>query len=108
MYLTDEYGCTLYQEYEVKTIGIEEHDAKALKVYPNPANNFITVESNLFLGEDSEIKLYDLVGNLVLNHKVDNSDFDPQRIDVSGLSEGTYIVSVLNGTKSVYTRIVIH
>ena len=108
LYLTDEYGCTLYQEYEVKTIGIEEHDAKALKVYPNPANNFITVESNLFLGEDSEIKLYDLVGNLVLNHKVDNSDFDPQRIDVSGLSEGTYIVSVLNGTKSVYTRIVIH
>ncbi|MGY8867575.1 MAG: T9SS type A sorting domain-containing protein, partial [Methylophagaceae bacterium] len=106
--LTDEYGCTLYLEYEVKDIGIEEYDAKALTVYPNPANDFITVESNLFLGADSEIKLYDLIGNLVLNHKVDNSQFEPQRIDVSGLSEGTYIVSVLNGTKSVYTRIVIH
>jgi hypothetical protein len=108
LYLTDEYGCTLDQEYEVKTIGIEEYDAKALKVYPNPANDFITVESNLFLGTDSEIKLYDLIGNLVLNHKVDDSQFEPQLIDVSALSEGTYIVSVFNGTKSKYTRIVIH
>ena len=79
-----------------------------LKVYPNPANDFITVSSDLFLGSNTEIKLYDLVGNLVLNIAVDKAQIEPQLIDVSSLSKGTYMISVINGAKSNHTRIVIH
>ena len=59
-----------------------------LKIYPNPANNYITID---FGNKPSTITLYDLFGNLV-------STFEPTQpiyiINLRSLSEGVYFLNV--------------
>ena len=54
-------------------------------VYPNPATDYIVVESNI--GE--EVKIYDLDGRLVKESTMHNAQCI---IDASILTAGTYIV----------------
>lgn len=55
-------------------------------VYPNPAKDFITI--NLLASGSDEIKVYDILGNEVLSQNVYSGD----RIDVSSLPKGIYIL----------------
>ncbi len=106
--LTDEFGCSLEQEIDITGLSLLDEQDKWLSVYPNPANDIITISSSLLLDANAEIKLFDLLGNLVLNLKVEESQLEDQVLDVSNLSEGTYLVSIFNGYKNVYTKVVIH
>jgi len=63
---------------------------KAVNIFPNPANNFIYIQSK----EALEVKLYDLLGNEILTTKENG-------IDVSNLSEGVYFIHVNNYTQKV-------
>ena len=105
--LTDEFGCSLYEEIEILDLSIDETQLDLLNVYPNPATDFITVSSGLLLDTNAEIKLYDLAGNLVQTILLENYKFDSKVIDVSNLSDGTYIVSVGNDSTIAYTRMVV-
>ncbi len=62
-------------------------------VYPNPANNKITIQAN----QITEIKLYDLLGNEILNTK-------EKEIDVSNLNDGIYFIHVNNYTQKVIVQ----
>lgn len=61
-----------------------------VNLYPNPATDFVYIESPF--AEKANVKLYDLQGKLVLNQQVKN-----QKIDVSKLPAGMYIVNILDG-----------
>ena len=63
--------------------------------------------AGLLLDTNAEIKLYDLAGNLVQTILLENYKFDSKVIDVSNLSDGTYIVSVGNDSTIAYTRMVV-
>ena len=106
--LTDEFGCSLYEEIEILDLSIDEAELDLLNVYPNPATDYITVSSSLLLDTISEIKLYDLAGNLVQTILLENYKFDFKVIDVTNFSVGTYIVSVGNKSSIAYTRMVVH
>ena len=65
----------------------------SFSVFPNPANNKITVNS----GDSSvinEIKLFDVTGKLLLEET--NINADSKVLDISLLSSGMYMVSVNN------------
>jgi alpha-amylase len=70
--------------------GIKMTDAtERAKVYPNPASNYIVVEKK----DLSRIQLYSLVkGILMINKEVQNHD----RIDISHLSPGLYVLKLIN------------
>jgi len=61
--------------------------AKAVSVYPNPANDFVTVAN----AENANIVIVNMLGEVVAN--VNNASSN-QNIDISKLANGTYFVKV--------------
>ena len=71
-----------------------------IAVFPNPANDYITVKSDYNL-DDAIISLFDLSGRRVLNYK--NSS-DNNLIDVSKLSSGEYILRLITSETIIFTK----
>jgi len=65
-------------------------------IYPNPTNEILNIRN----AENSELVIYNLLGETVLKTKC-NSAFST--INVSGLAEGTYIVKVVS-EKNIVTK----
>lgn len=66
--------------------GVSELE-KSLKVYPNPANDFLNVE-----GEMTSVEVYNTVGQCLVSKQV-NGD---TKIDLSGFNNGIYFLRVFN------------
>ena len=71
-----------------------------IAVFPNPANDYITVKSDYNL-DDAIISLFDLNGRRVLNYK--NSS-DNNLIDVSKFSSGEYILRLITSETIIFTK----
>jgi hypothetical protein len=63
------------------------------RIYPNPANNCIFLESPNYLGGSLTVKIYNLTGRCVLTI-VDNSNLSTKTIDVSLIPQGLYIIEI--------------
>ena len=68
----------------VGLVNITEENTTELKVYPNPASNFIQVE-----GAKDRVQIFSIFGKLII-------DTDLEHIDVSKLSNGMYILKTGN------------
>jgi hypothetical protein len=82
------------------TLGIGEQSISGLNVFPNPVTNgnlYITSESN----DVHSVLIYDLLGKPVMKANVKN------RLDVSNLKAGLYIVNITAAGKSVTKKLVI-
>src|SRR6185312_11980556 len=66
-----------------------------VNIYPNPANNKISIDTK----DETEIKLYDLLGKEILDTK-------EKEIDVSGFNDGVYFIQVKT-SQSTYTQKII-
>ena len=76
-------------------VGIGSVEIAELKLYPNPASEFINLEFNNFSSQGMvEVELLSITGQLVRSINVDVSSTNgTQTIDVSNLAVGTYIVT---------------
>lgn len=59
-----------------------------INVYPNPAEDFLIIESSEFEVEKMAIRVYDLSGNLTLEQ------IGEQKIDISELPSGVYVMTI--------------
>lgn len=77
---------------DVAEIGIEKNeDYVFLNIYPNPANEIITVElKNKSKSENCELVITDVIGNEIIKLQVKSK----QEINVSGLNEGIYFIRI--------------
>ncbi len=75
----------------------------AWHVYPNPANNFLTVESAAVPGSNAMVLITDISGKLILQQ--DMGAAQRSIIDVSSLSAGIYIVAVQSNDGIYKTRL---
>ena len=66
---------------------------KGLNVYPNPANDYIIVESDGI----QEVEIYDMMGRKLISHKAETSS----TIDVSALSSGIYLVRTIDSDNNI-------
>jgi LEA14-like dessication related protein len=74
-----------------------------MKVYPSPANDWIVAETNS--GETNQIlNIYNSQGSIVKTVKINH---DCQRIDVSDLRGGLYIVEVKSTSKTSTKKIMV-
>jgi len=75
-----------------------------LQAYPNPANDFVTVEFSLNKSEEITFELSDVTGRVVMQQNLGtiNSGTNAKRIDVSKLNSGVYVYSLTSsqGLKS--------
>ena len=73
-------------------------------LFPNPAADFITITVENQLLTNCEISLLNLQGRLVFAAKAQNPD--QFTMDLSGLENGIYFVSVSDGQNKVMIRVV--
>jgi len=70
-------------------LSVEENELNKVKLYPNPANDFINI-SNLDDISNYEISIYDMTGKLMFEGN------QSTKIDVSSFTEGVYLVKLIN------------
>lgn len=86
--------------FEVTSIGEPLSNNFALKVFPNPATEYVMVELQSDEIKDGIIQMYDMNGRLVYNEKF-NVTQGPNRIELSDLNSSQYILKVSNSSGEV-------
>lgn len=104
---TNECGTSSYsQAHSVAVenfVGVDAPVADALLVYPNPANDFVTLENG---GTGAAVvKLYNLAGQLVKEVRL--SGGEKTRMDLSKLGSGAYQMIIIEGSLSRITRLMV-
>tara|TARA_R110002050_G_scaffold265186_1_gene406178 strand:+ start:4419 stop:7610 length:3192 start_codon:yes stop_codon:yes gene_type:complete len=94
---------------EDKLVNNTKLDETVLEVYPNPAQNQVSINLNLNNRSDVKVTVRDLSGRLVktLSAKAVPASTESLRMDVSSLKTGTYIVSLINGNESRTAKLII-
>ncbi|WP_040280342.1 M28 family peptidase [Psychroserpens damuponensis] len=82
------------------TLGLESFATNEVKVYPIPAQNFITVE--LASETSTQLNLYDVSGKLVLSKTITESS----KLNIKDISQGIYFLKVKTDKKSGTFKIV--
>lgn len=78
-------------------------DGTMIKVYPNPARNEIRVKISQKGKSESTISIYDMTGKEMMTTKgVDGEN----KIDISRLVSGTYIITYNDGAETVTTKFI--
>jgi hypothetical protein len=75
------------------TIGIADHYIDGFAMYPNPANNILSLKA---LNNIDNIQIYNMLGQEVMDV---NPSATQVELDVTGLSNGTYVVKVQAGSQ---------
>jgi hypothetical protein len=95
----------------VTTGNIEQTILNAsINVYPNPADNNITVEYPAGF-KKYQLQLFDALGQIVINEELkDDGSYNgtlSHQVDVSNLTKGIYIVSIQTEYGSTFKRLII-
>ncbi len=86
---------------------INENDlGKLFNVYPNPTNGNLTIQFNS-VSRNTEINILDLPGKVVYQKQISNLNSTLEQIDLSGLSNGIYILQVKSDRGVSSERIVL-
>lgn len=77
---------------------------RTIKIYPNPAVNYLTIELPEGLNNHSRITISDPAGRIILTQSICGQTVI---LDVSALGTGFYILSVSDGNASMSDRFII-
>src|SRR6056297_348490 len=86
-----------------EVVGIEDPDSWNLSVYPNPTNGLIYIEGKDLSG--SQIVIRNIIGNQLVKKIIQKSR--KTEIDLSGYSNGIYLLHIRKGDKNVIRKIVV-
>jgi hypothetical protein len=94
-------GCTDTSTcFNVNTVGIDEQNQNSFGMYPNPAADNITIESNI----GSAIVIFDAIGNQVFAANATNTKTE---IELSNLANGIYFVKVISNNNEATQKLII-
>ena len=92
----DAVGCIVTTPFVIQFVSAINQSELAVKVYPNPANNHITIETS---GLVETASLVNTLGQKVLEIVPQSERFE---VNISGLSEGVYFLKLsINGNEYV-------
>ncbi|MPM25339.1 hypothetical protein SDC9_71830 [bioreactor metagenome] len=86
---TDANGCDATSDPFVIE-GIEENDFSTLNILPNPTNGMLLLSGSAISEENYSVSVTDVSGKEMMTYQNENS------IDLSGLSDGMYFITVRN------------
>ena len=87
------FGDSTYYYFHT-VLGIDDMMAQEgnINVYPNPANNKITIANNKEIPEEAIISICQINGQLIMQDKFQNQKLI--ELDVSNLSNGIYLLKI--------------
>jgi len=97
-YLKIHYFPQLADTY-CNNVGIEKFNSSQSKLYPNPFSNILNIQ-NL---TPSDLRIYNSQGSLVLSKKIGAVE----KIDLSHLKQGIYLVTITSNDKILHTEKII-
>lgn len=109
--IVDANGCSKTIDITVtvdQTSGIKESNlSNMIQIYPNPSKGIFNLSIVLDKAQDLNIKVYDLIGDLIeeINYTSTNTANYP--IDLSGKDSGTYLIRISGDNDSTTKRIVL-
>jgi len=86
-------------ELEYSSVGVSEEHQETITAFPNPTNNFITIE----VTENSAVQLFDLSGKLVMTKTITTSN---NQISLLELPKGVYQLVIADGKSIQTTKVV--
>ncbi|MES2679649.1 MAG: T9SS type A sorting domain-containing protein [Bacteroidota bacterium] len=75
-------------------------ESSAIKVYPNPAKSEITINYHMAEGKTALLEITDVLGKLVYSQ--DLSSGDQHHVPVNELSNGMYLLNIVESNKTIY------
>lgn len=86
-------------------VGISELNTySTVDIYPNPASDFVTIETKNAINEDVELTIYSTTGLLVKSEILKQNQ---QQINVADLSNGVYMVAIQSKDWKEIQRLII-
>jgi len=87
-------------------LGVEENAFESFSMYPNPANNEVTIE--LSTNQDVNITIFDIRGREVFtNGYANNSTLFNRTISLDAMTTGLYLVQITSGDKKTTKKLII-
>jgi hypothetical protein len=98
--ITDSTGCSIAQSYTVGTnVGIAEADSiSSVTVYPNPSANIFHVQYQLETAIEADLKVYNALGKLIIEKKLESSNAGDIEIELEGFPSGIYYLDFKTAT----------
>lgn len=95
--ITDELGCSVTYEYEIKlNSSIEEFDdVISVDLYPNPADDHIQLRLELKETESVNLRLFNSLGQAVITEKTSPGRSHHVTVGLQSLPPGTYFLHVM-------------
>lgn len=72
----------------------------SLMAYPNPTNDFVTLQLKYYNNESLTWQLFDIAGRLICNNKITGSK---TMIAMSHLAASTYLLKIISDNETVQT-----
>ncbi|MFZ4521879.1 MAG: T9SS type A sorting domain-containing protein [Bacteroidales bacterium] len=111
VFVTDNNGCVGMDSVMVSFKvcgGLEELAGVSAQLFPNPNNGIFTLEIKSLMHEILTISIVSATGETVYTRPgLDVSGATTEKIDVSRLSQGNYILKISNATGNLFRKLVI-
>ena len=93
-----------FYQRESNTLSIDENEQieNAFKIFPNPTNNVLNIQSSLST-TISKVELYSVQGKKILSREVDKTIAN---IDISSITSGLYLVKVITEGQSYTSKLI--
>ena len=88
----------------VETLSVDTYGRNDFKIYPNPANDYVTIELNA-INTSSKLEVYDIQGKVILVNNNINSE--SIQLNISEFNSGLYFIKVSNSGASEIQKLII-
>jgi hypothetical protein len=101
-----------YYQYDEKSLNIKEWlnnaNAWAVMVYPNPTNSNLNILFNLPMADDVSIRMYDLQGKLISYKDLGKKTAGEHQevIDLTGIPQGTYVCRISGQNNTIAKQVI--
>ena len=86
--------------FEPTPLSIQNFDQQSISIYPNPAKDFVNID-NFNESKITDVSIYDIKGQKVFSEK---QNF--QKLDLSNLSDGFYLMKIITDSETFYRKII--
>ena len=86
----------------------DETFSKSIVLAPNPASDFVDVNFDLEKTANLEVKIFNTVGQTVLSQKINSILRGVEKLAISDLKSGIYIVEIVEGIRKTNKKLVIN